>query len=42
MLSSVATIYHDLTFCLRTMVAGQLGMERGFAFDVQAVCAGFV
>ena len=27
---------------MATMVQGALGMERGFAFDIQAVCAGFV
>ena len=33
----------DLTFpSAATMVQGLLGMTRGFAFDVQAVCAGFV
>jgi 3-oxoacyl-[acyl-carrier-protein] synthase-3 len=37
----VATSTPDLTFpSCATMV--QAGMERGFAFDVQAVCAGFV
>ena len=39
----VATSTPDLTFpSAATMVQGQLGMTRGFAFDVQAVCAGFV
>ncbi|MEH6673102.1 MULTISPECIES: beta-ketoacyl-ACP synthase III [unclassified Sulfitobacter] len=39
----VATSTPDLTFpSAATMVQAQLGMERGFAFDVQAVCAGFV
>ena len=39
----VATSTADLTFpSAATMVQGALGMERGFAFDVQAVCAGFV
>ncbi|MEP2889276.1 beta-ketoacyl-ACP synthase III [Tateyamaria sp.] len=39
----VATSTADLTFpSAATMVQAQLGMERGFAFDVQAVCAGFV
>ena len=39
----VATSTPDLTFpSVATMVQGQLGMTRGFAFDVQAVCAGFV
>lgn len=39
----VATSTADLTFpSAATMVQAQLGMRRGFAFDVQAVCAGFV
>lgn len=39
----VATSTPDLTFpSVATMVQGKLGMTRGFAFDVQAVCAGFV
>lgn len=39
----VATSTPDLTFpSAATMVQGLLGMTRGFAFDVQAVCAGFV
>jgi 3-oxoacyl-[acyl-carrier-protein] synthase-3 len=39
----VATSTADLTFpSAATMVQDQLGMTRGFAFDVQAVCAGFV
>ncbi|MFV1441991.1 beta-ketoacyl-ACP synthase III [Phaeobacter sp. JH18-32] len=39
----VATSTADLTFpSAATMVQAQLGMTRGFAFDVQAVCAGFV
>ncbi len=39
----VATSTADLTFpSAATMVQGKLGMTRGFAFDVQAVCAGFV
>ncbi len=39
----VATSTPDLTFpSVATMVQGQLGMTRGYAFDVQAVCAGFV
>lgn len=39
----VATSTPDLTFpSAATMIQGQLGMTRGFAFDVQAVCAGFV
>jgi 3-oxoacyl-[acyl-carrier-protein] synthase III len=39
----VATSTPDLTFpSVATMVQGALGMTSGFAFDVQAVCAGFV
>lgn len=39
----VATSTADLTFpSAATMVQGALGMTRGFAFDVQAVCAGFI
>jgi 3-oxoacyl-[acyl-carrier-protein] synthase-3 len=39
----VATSTADLTFpSAATMVQDQLGMTRGFAFDIQAVCAGFV
>lgn len=39
----VATSTPDLTFpSVATMVQAGLGMERGFAFDVQAVCAGFI
>lgn len=39
----VATSTADLTFpSAATMVQAELGMTRGFAFDVQAVCAGFV
>lgn len=39
----VATSTADLTFpSAATMVQDALGMTRGFAFDVQAVCAGFV
>ena len=39
----VATSTADLTFpSTATMVQAALGMTRGFAFDVQAVCAGFV
>ncbi|PIE16903.1 MAG: 3-oxoacyl-ACP synthase [Rhodobacterales bacterium] len=39
----VATSTPDHTFpSVATMVQGALGMTRGFAFDVQAVCAGFV
>ncbi|EAU47460.1 beta-ketoacyl-ACP synthase III [Salipiger bermudensis] len=39
----VATSTPDLTFpSAATMVQAKLGMQAGFAFDVQAVCAGFV
>jgi len=39
----VATSTPDLTFpSVATMVQQGLGMTRGFAFDVQAVCAGFI
>lgn len=39
----IATSTPDLTFpSAATMVQAELGMTRGFAFDVQAVCAGFV
>ncbi|MBT3140826.1 3-oxoacyl-ACP synthase [Phaeobacter gallaeciensis] len=39
----VATSTADLTFpSAATMVQAGLGMTSGFAFDVQAVCAGFV
>lgn len=39
----VATSTADLTFpSVATMIQSGLGMSRGFAFDVQAVCAGFV
>jgi 3-oxoacyl-[acyl-carrier-protein] synthase-3 len=39
----VATSTADLTFpSAATMVQAKLGMTRGFAFDIQAVCAGFV
>lgn len=39
----VATSTPDLTFpATATMVQSGLGMTRGFAFDVQAVCAGFI
>ncbi len=39
----VATSTPDLTFpSVATMVQANLGMDHGFAFDVQAVCAGFV
>lgn len=39
----VATSTPDLTFpSVATMVQEGLGMTRGYGFDVQAVCAGFV
>ena len=39
----LATSTPDLTFpAAATMVQAGLGMTRGFAYDVQAVCAGFV
>ena len=39
----LATSTADLTFpSAATMVQSKLGMTKGFAFDVQAVCAGFV
>jgi len=39
----VATSTPDLTFpSVATMVQKELGMTRGFGFDVQAVCAGFI
>lgn len=39
----LATSTPDLTFpSAASMVQAALGMTRGFAFDVQAVCAGFV
>lgn len=39
----LATSTADLTFpSAATMVQAALGMKNGFAFDVQAVCAGFV
>ena len=39
----VATSTADLTFpSAATMVQAQLGMKSGFAFDIQAVCAGFI
>ncbi len=39
----VATSTADLTFpSAATMIQARLGMTRGYAFDVQAVCAGFV
>ncbi|MFA9229233.1 MAG: beta-ketoacyl-ACP synthase III [Microgenomates group bacterium] len=39
----VATSTADLTFpSAATMIQARLSMTKGFAFDVQAVCAGFV
>jgi 3-oxoacyl-[acyl-carrier-protein] synthase-3 len=39
----VATSPPDLTFpSVATMLQQKLGMTRGFGFDVQAVCAGFI
>lgn len=39
----LATSTPDFTFpAVATMVQSGLGMTRGFAYDVQAVCAGFV
>ncbi|AKS46404.1 3-oxoacyl-[acyl-carrier-protein] synthase III [Octadecabacter temperatus] len=39
----VATSTPDLTFpSAATMIQQKLGMTQGFAFDIQAVCAGFV
>ena len=39
----VATSTADLTFpSAATMVQAALGMKQGFAFDLQAVCAGYV
>lgn len=39
----VATSTPDLTFpSVATMVQAGLGMRQGFAYDLQAVCAGFV
>lgn len=39
----LATSTPDLTFpSAATMIQQKIGMERGFAFDIQAVCAGFV
>ncbi|WP_417250721.1 beta-ketoacyl-ACP synthase III [Celeribacter sp.] len=39
----VATSTPDLTFpSVATMIQSELGMRTGFAFDVQAVCAGFI
>lgn len=39
----LATSTADLTFpSVATMVQAGIGMTRGFAYDVQAVCAGFI
>ena len=39
----VATSTPDTTFpSVATIVQGALGITKGFAFDVQAVCAGFI
>ncbi len=39
----VATSTPDLTFpSVATMVQEKIGMTRGYGFDVQAVCAGFI
>ena len=39
----LATSTPDLTFpSVATMVQAKIGMNRGFAYDIQAVCAGFV
>ncbi|MEP3947620.1 beta-ketoacyl-ACP synthase III [Ascidiaceihabitans sp.] len=39
----LATSTADLTFpSAATMVQANLGMKKGFAFDIQAVCAGFI
>ncbi|MCX8508026.1 MAG: beta-ketoacyl-ACP synthase 3, partial [Rhodobacteraceae bacterium] len=39
----VATSTPDLTFpSVATMIQAKIGLTKGFAFDVQAVCAGFV
>ncbi len=39
----LATSTADLTFpSAASMIQAKIGMTRGFAFDVQAVCAGFV
>ncbi|MFQ5348290.1 MAG: 3-oxoacyl-ACP synthase, partial [Rhodothalassiaceae bacterium] len=39
----LATATPDYTFpATATMVQAALGMTRGFAFDVQAVCSGFI
>ncbi|MFW2543980.1 beta-ketoacyl-ACP synthase III [Primorskyibacter sp. 2E107] len=39
----LATSTADFTFpSAATMVQAELGMTKGFAFDVQAVCAGFI
>ncbi|MGV3278388.1 beta-ketoacyl-ACP synthase III [Rickettsiales bacterium LUAb2] len=39
----VATVTPDLTFpSVASMVQGKLGIKNGFAFDVEAACAGFL
>ena len=39
----VATSTPDLTFpSVATMIQNELGMRLGFAFDMQAVCAGYI
>ncbi|MEM8774519.1 MAG: beta-ketoacyl-ACP synthase III [Pseudomonadota bacterium] len=39
----VATSTPDLTFpSVATMIQNELGMKHGFAFDMQAVCAGYI
>ena len=39
----VATSTPDLTFpSCATMIQNKLGMTKGYGFDIQAVCAGFV
>ncbi|MEL6433308.1 MAG: 3-oxoacyl-ACP synthase, partial [Pseudomonadota bacterium] len=39
----VATSTPDLTFpSVATMIQNELGMRHGFAFDMQAVCAGYI
>lgn len=39
----VATSTPDMTFpSAATMIQHKIGMQKGFAFDIQAVCAGFV
>jgi 3-oxoacyl-[acyl-carrier-protein] synthase-3 len=39
----VATSTPDLTFpSVATMIQAKIGLKKGFAFDVQAVCAGFI